>query len=312
MVTQLQHQPVLLQEVLEFLLTDKSGIYIDATFGRGGHSVEILNYLDEEGQLFAIDRDPDAIAAMTAEIKQDQRFSFKHAAFAELKDKCAEWQISGKVKGILLDLGVSSPQLDDAKRGFSFTREGPLDMRMDTTQGINAREWLASAKEAEISQVLKDFGEERFARRIAHAIVVERQQKPIESTLQLAEIVKAANPRWEKHLHPATRSFQAIRIFINRELEQLQQILQDALDLLAVGGRIAVISFHSLEDRIVKRFMRDHSRGKSSPEMHYLPELPAMSHRLKLITKAIKPTDDEIKVNPRARSAILRIAEKIT
>jgi 16S rRNA (cytosine1402-N4)-methyltransferase len=312
MVGKLQHQPVLLNEVLQFLLTDKNGIYIDATFGRGGHSREILNHLDVRGRLYAIDRDPDAIASIKADMKQDKRFSFEQAAFAELKDKCARWQISGKVNGILLDLGVSSPQLDEAKRGFSFTREGPLDMRMDPTQGMNAREWLAGAKEVEIANVLNDFGEERFARRIARAICMARQQKRIESTLQLAEIIKAANPRWEKHLHPATRSFQAIRIFINRELEQLQHLLQDVIELLAIGGRIAVISFHSLEDRIVKRFMRDQSRTKISPEMHYLPQPMSMSHRLKIVTKAIKPTEDEIKFNPRARSAILRIAEKIS
>lgn len=311
MISQLQHNPVLLNEVLQYLLTDKNGIYIDATFGRGGHSREILKNLEARGKLYAIDRDPDAIASITDEMKQDKRFNFEQSAFADLKAKCANWQISGKINGILLDLGVSSPQLDEAKRGFSFTREGPLDMRMDPTQGMNAKEWLCDAKEADIAKILKDFGEERFARRIAHAICVAREQKKIETTLQLAEIIKAANPRWEKHLHPATRSFQAIRIFINRELEQLNYLLQDVLDLLAIGGRIAVISFHSLEDRIVKRFMRDNSRTKISPAMHYLPEISPIAHRLKLVSKAIKPTEEEIKFNPRARSAILRIAEKI-
>lgn len=312
------HQTVLLQEAVELLVTDRGGIYIDATFGRGGHSAAILDRLNGEGRLIAVDKDPEAIAVANERFSgdlstQDSRFSIHHASFADLEKILEQKQLVGQVNGILLDLGVSSPQLDQSERGFSFQHDGPLDMRMNPQAGISAGEWIARASVEEMTEVFREYGEERFAKRIAAAIARARAVKPIETTLQLAKIVSEANPAWEKHKHPATRVFQAIRIFINREIEDLQALLGRVLDLLKAGGRLVVISFHSLEDRQVKIFMRDAARGFS--EADRLPaRLPVQQQkqtiRLTLLTKPLRASDAEIAINPRARSAILRAAEK--
>jgi 16S rRNA (cytosine1402-N4)-methyltransferase len=305
------HDSVLLQPSIEALRIDPAGIYIDATFGRGGHSRAMLDALGDQGQLLAIDRDPDAVAYGRRMFGSDARFRIVQESFSMLGEVSEQAGLMGRVNGILLDLGVSSPQLDEAGRGFSFTRDGPLDMRMDPGSGISAAQWLANAEMKQIAEVLKAYGEERHAKRIARAIVEARQEVPITTTLQLARIVSRANPAWEKNKHPATRSFQAIRIYINGELEALQRALKSVLDVLVVGGRLAVISFHSLEDRIVKRFMRDQARGDSFP-----PGVPVtsdrMQPRLRLVGKAIRPGDDETAANPRARSAVLRVAERLT
>lgn len=304
------HHPVLLEEALEALNIEENGIYIDGTFGRGGHAREILNRLGQNGQLIAIDKDSEAVRNAREQFKTDPRFSIERGSFAMLEQLVDHRGLLNKVNGLLLDLGVSSPQLDDPQRGFSFLKEGPLDMRMDTESGVSAKEWLATASEDEISRVLKTFGEERFHRRIARAITGTREESPIQTTNQLAEIVFKAIPRHEKHKHPATRTFQAIRIFINHELEDVSRCLQQVINVLAVGGRMVVISFHSLEDRIVKRFIRDQSRGKPFP-----PDLPVRAEelqcKLKPIGKAIRPGKEEIARNPRARSAVMRIAERI-
>lgn len=293
-----EHKPVLLNEVIENLAIQPDGIYIDATFGRGGHSKEILKNLGPQGKLFAIDRDPDAVAfARQDKELNDQRFYIEQQSFDMLQEFAKHQNIIGKVNGILLDLGVSSPQLENPERGFSFIKEGPLDMRMNPEQGMTAAEWLNSAKENDIEHVLKEYGEERFARRIAAAIVTARKIQPLSTTTQLAAIVAKANPRWEKRKHPATRTFQAIRIYVNQELEQLASVLEQCLQILTVGGRLCVISFHSLEDRIVKQFIQFHSKKELQPN-------------LKKIDK-IKPGRPETLTNPRARSAILRVAEKI-
>ena len=304
------HHPVLLEEALEALNIEENGIYIDGTFGRGGHAREILNRLGQNGQLIAIDKDPEAVRNAREQFKTDPRFSIERGSFAMLEQLVDHRGLLNKVNGLLLDLGVSSPQLDDPQRGFSFLKEGPLDMRMDTESGVSAKEWLATASEDEISRVLKTFGEERFHRRIARAITGTREESPIQTTNQLAEIVFKAIPRHEKHKHPATRTFQAIRIFINHELEDVSRCLQQVINVLAVGGRMVVISFHSLEDRIVKRFIRDQSRGKPFP-----PDLPVRAEelqcKLKPIGKAIRPGKEEVARNPRARSAVMRIAERV-
>lgn len=289
----MKHQSVMLQEAIDGLAVKPSGIYVDATFGYGGHAAAILQQLDSSGRLLAFDKDPIAIAS--AEILlNDKRLKIKHSSFIELQAWVDQLDLLHKIDGVLLDLGVSSPQLDDAERGFSFLKDGPLDMRMNNAIGMNAADWINSAREEEIANILYEYGEERFSRRIAKAIVEERKIAAIVTTKRLAEIVSAANPRWERHKHPATRSFQAIRIFINSELDELKKVLLQALEVLCVGGRLAVISFHSLEDRIVKNFMREHNRAQ-----------------LKIISKIIRPTDDEVKFNPRARSAILRVGEKL-
>lgn len=305
-----QHKPVLLNEVLEALKIQKNGIYIDATFGRGGHSKAILDQLDSQGRLIAIDKDPEAIKESEILMTKDKRLEVIHGSFTLIQTIAEEKGLQGKINGVLFDLGVSSPQLEDAERGFSFLLEGPLDMRMDNTQGISAADWLATAKENEIANVLYEFGEEKFSRRIARAIVQQRTLEPITTTQQLAEIVKQANPRWERDKHPATRAFQAIRIFINQELNAIKQVLDQTLEILAIGGRLVVISFHSLEDRIVKHFIRDNSRAAMLPPG--LPILFKETHcRLKSLGNVIKPTAKEIADNPRSRSAVLRIAEKI-
>ena len=305
-----KHTSVLLQECLDGLAIKPDGIYIDATFGRGGHSGEILSQLGEQGRLIAFDRDPQAIEA-AKRFADDKRFTIVHSPFADLAEVIESMSLTGEIDGVLMDLGVSSPQLDDAERGFSFLRDGPLDMRMDTSRGQSAAEWLAEADEQDITQVIKEFGEEKFGKRIAHAIVNERKVNPITRTSELVRIIDQAMPVKDKFKHPATRTFQGIRIYINAELEQLRVGLKAATAILKPKGRLAVISFHSLEDRLVKRFMKEQSKGKAVP--HGLPltqqEIDA-DKVLSLIGKAIKPGEDELAVNVRSRSAVLRVAEK--
>lgn len=304
------HTPVLLEEVLNGLNLRPEGFYIDATFGRGGHSLAILQRLNKKGRLLVIDKDPTSVTFAKRYASEDERLGFIHGSFNEIEKHVAEQGRLGAVNGILFDLGVSSPQLDDAMRGFSFTRDGELDMRMNPESGISAAEWVNGSKEDEIVRVLRDYGEERFARRIAKKIVEFRAQTRIHRTAQLAELIATAVPFREKEKHPATRSFQAIRIFINDELGELRQALTQVNGVLKPGGRLAVISFHSLEDRIVKRFMREQSRGDDYP-----PDLPVtvdqLRPRMKLVGRAIKPGQKEIANNPRARSAVLRLAEKL-
>ena len=314
-----EHITVLLHEAVNGLALvngRENGIYIDGTFGRGGHSRLILSQLGEQGRLIGIDRDPRAIAE--AQTIQDPRFYIEHNSFSHLPEICEKLGLTGKIDGVLLDLGVSSPQLDDAERGFSFMKDGPLDMRMDTTKGQSAAEWLAQVSIDDLAWVLKTFGEERFAKRIATAIVnynksaVEKNEEIINRTLQLAEIIANAVPFKDKHKHPATRSFQAIRIFINAELEELESVLNSALSVLAPQGRLSIISFHSLEDRMVKHFMRKQSKGENLPKG--LPLREDQINRnctLKTIGKAIQASDAEVAANPRSRSAVLRIAEKL-
>ncbi|AYA40908.1 16S rRNA (cytosine(1402)-N(4))-methyltransferase RsmH [Xenorhabdus nematophila] len=305
-----KHTSVLLDEAVNGLNIQEDGIYIDGTFGRGGHSRLILSKLGPNGRLMAIDRDPQAIEASKA--ITDERFSITHGPFSELATYVEDADLVGKINGVLLDLGVSSPQLDDPERGFSFMRDGPLDMRMDPTRGQSASEWLMKAEAEDIAWVLKTFGEERFAKRIARAIVARSQEQPMTRTRELAELIAQASPIKEKHKHPATRSFQAIRIYINSELEEIERALDGALRVLVPQGRLSVISFHSLEDRIVKRFIRQNSQGPQVPAGLPLTEaqLKAMGGRsLKSIGK-MKPSGDEVATNPRARSSVLRFAEK--
>lgn len=305
-----QHQPVLLWEVIEQLAIKPEGIYIDATFGRGGHSQEILSKLGKKGRLLVIDKDPEAVNYAKQCWGHDERLQIYEGSFTAMAEITKSNGMYGQVNGILLDLGVSSPQLEQAERGFSFMRDGPLDMRMNPKKGISAAQWLACATEKEIAQVLKDYGEERYAKRIANAISLARKQMPISTTVQLATIVKLAHPRWERHKHPATQTFQAIRIWINKELEDLQMGLQQSLKVLTVGGRLLVISFHSLEDRIVKRFIRKHSHEPA--ELKKLPVVPTKWRpSLKSLGRGIKPDAQAIASNPRSRSAVLRIAEKL-
>lgn len=305
------HISVLLAETLAGLAIKADGIYLDGTFGRGGHSREIIKQLGPTGRLFAIDRDPAAIAA-AAPLQADTRFNITHSPFAALASIAEEQAIFGKIDGILLDLGVSSPQLDDAERGFSFMRDGPLDMRMDPTSGLSAAEWLATADVEDITFVLREYGEEKFAWRIANAIVAHRVEQPLLRTAELASLISNVVPKSAKEKkHPATRSFQAIRIYVNSELEQVNLALQGAMAALKPGGRLCVISFHSLEDRMVKQFMRRHS--KAEPVPRGMPLTEAQLYKaipLKLIGKAIMPSSEELAANPRARSAVLRIAER--
>jgi len=308
--TEYQHTPVLLNETLQGLKLRSDGMYIDCTFGRGGHSRAILDQLGEHGRLLAFDSDPDAIAAADRQLLDDPRFTLVHGSYTRLEDTVRELNLIKKINGVLLDLGVSSPQLDDASRGFSFLRDGELDMRMDNSHGMTAAEWLNQAPVGEIAQVLYEFGDERFSRRIARAIVQQRDETPITRTKQLADLVATAIPGKEKNKHPATRTFQAIRIFINQELEELDAVLMQAMHVLAANGRLLVISFHSLEDRLVKRFMRTQSHGVDIPR-----EVPVthdvFKPKLNIIGKPIRSRQDEIANNPRARSAVLRIAECI-
>jgi 16S rRNA (cytosine1402-N4)-methyltransferase len=304
------HLPVLLKEVLQGLAVRPDGVYVDGTFGRGGHAGAILALLGPRGRLLAMDKDPAAVESAERQFGGDPRFEIEQGAFTMLNRIVAERDLEGHVNGLLLDLGVSSPQLDDASRGFSFSVSGPLDMRMDPTSGISAAQWLETASERDIAHVLKTYGEERFARRIARSIVATRQATPLQTTAQLAELIAAAVPVREQHKHPATRSFQAIRIFINHELDDIREVLDQVFDVLAPHGRLAVISFHSLEDRLVKRFIRDEYRGEAPP-----PEFPlaGMDHqpRLRPVGRAVHPADAEIRANPRARSAVLRVAERL-
>jgi 16S rRNA (cytosine1402-N4)-methyltransferase len=302
------HQSVLLAEALDALAVKEDGIYVDATYGRGGHSRAILERLGSVGRLLALDRDPQAVAA--AANCGDRRFSVVHAAFSRLGQVLADARVAA-VDGVLLDLGVSSPQLDAPERGFSFRFDAPLDMRMDATSGPTAAQWLAEATERQLAEVIRDYGEERFAHAIAKAIVAARTRQPISSTRQLATLVEKVVRTREPGQHPATRTFQALRIHVNRELEELSLVLPQALDALRPNGRLVVISFHSLEDRIVKRFMRDAARPDVLP--HRLPvraaELPAP--RARLVGKPLRPRAEEVAANPRARSAVLRVAEKL-
>ena len=305
------HQPVLCQAVLEALAPQPDGAYLDCTFGRGGHSRAILARLGAAGRVLALDQDPAALATGAQLAASDPRFAIVHANFEQLAQVADAAGVAGQLAGVLFDLGVSSPQLDDPARGFSFLHDGPLDMRMDPTRGHSAQEWLAHVREQALADVLYQYGEERYARRIARAIVAARHEQPFTRTAQVAAVIAAAHPKWEPHKHPATRCFQAIRIFLNHELEVLPKALPQALDMLKPGGRLAVISFHSLEDRIVKQFFRDQERGGDFP-----PGLPvpasAFHPRLKTVGKAVRADAAEIEANPRARSAVLRVAEKLS
>jgi len=309
-VNQLPHVTVLLGEAVEALVSNPEGTYIDGTFGRGGHSALILQHLASEGRLLAIDKDLAAIATAREKFATDARFAIAHDSFASLKNLAAERGLVGRVQGILLDLGVSSPQLDEAERGFSFMQDGPLDMRMDQTRGPSAAEWVNTASEDEIAWVLREYGEERFAKRMARAIIAERQKRPFVRTGHLAEVIKAANPAWEKGKHPATRAFQAIRIQVNRELEDLEAVLAQAVDVLAPGGRLVVISFHSLEDRLVKRFIRQQEQGDPVPKGLPLREAQ-LNKTMRSLGKAMKASDQEVEANVRSRSAVMRVAEKL-
>jgi len=325
-LSQNEHQPVLLAEVLKALTIYDDSIYIDCTFGRGGHTKAILNDLGPSGQVLAFDQDPEAVQIAKALCLTDNRFNIIYSPFTQLQQQVEKRGWLGQVNGVLLDLGVSSPQLNTPTRGFSFMHDGPLDMRMNPNSGTSIGEWLNQADTDEIALVLKTYGEERHARHIAKAIVMARSKAELKTTCQLAEIISAVSIPYPKKMahsssslkwgtqrkfkHPATQTFQALRIFINHELEQLQQVLPQALEVLAPGGRLVVISFHSLEDRIVKRFIRDCVRGDDFP-----PTMPItadqLSPSLLAIGKPIKPTLAETQANPRARSAIMRVAEKI-
>jgi len=308
------HTSVLLSEAIEALAIKPNGVYVDATFGRGGHSREILSQLGEGGQLIAFDKDPAAIEA--SQVIVDKRFCIVHGSFSSMRQRLQEMGIA-HIDGVLLDLGVSSPQLEEVSRGFSFRLAGPLDMRMDTSKGETAAAWLTTVSEDQLEKVIREYGEERYARQIARAIIMARTRRSIVTTLQLAEIVAAVvRPRQrESFRHPATRTFQAIRIYLNQELEELSLVLPQCVELLNPGGRLVVISFHSLEDRIVKQFMRSAARKDSLPRNVPLTEHEVQrfsKHTLKLIGKALRPSEDEVEGNIRARSAVMRVAERIT
>lgn len=306
------HQAVLYKEALESLNIKANGIYLDCTFGRGGHSAGILQQLGDAGRLLAFDRDIEAITSKEAErLLVDKRFSLQHGCFAELAAVVEQKGYTGKIDGVLMDLGVSSPQIDTADRGFSFLRDGPLDMRMDTSRGLTAAQYLDQTDEQELVRVLFEYGEERFARRIARAIVQQRQIQPLKTTMQLAKLIEDTVPFRDKHKHPATRCFQAIRIELNQELEQVKTALTQAVDVLAPGGRLVVIAFHSLEDRIVKRFIRNESGHKFNPGKLPIKERDIAKGQLKKVGKSIRADQQEIQQNPRARSAVMRVAEKI-
>ncbi|SMF02438.1 16S rRNA (cytosine1402-N4)-methyltransferase [Alteromonadaceae bacterium Bs31] len=309
-----QHYSVLLRESVDALVTDPGGIYVDGTFGRGGHSREILRSLDQGGRLLAFDKDPQAVEEGERLAAEDARFTIIHgsfASFSSVKQSLLELGRDGEgLCGVLLDLGVSSPQLDEAERGFSFLQDGPLDMRMNNSAGQTAADWINSAEEDEIVFVLREYGEERFARRMARAVIKERQLQEFSTTSRFAQVISEANPRWEKGKHPATRAFQAVRIFINRELEDLTLALDEALSTIKSGGRLVVISFHSLEDRIVKRFFREQTRGKQFPAGMPITD-DMLDKKMRTLGKAIKASDHELQENIRSRSAVMRVAEKI-
>lgn len=311
MSAEFKHITVLLNEAVDTLVGDGDGFYIDGTFGRGGHSSLVLSRLTEQGRLMGIDKDPEAIACAAERFGEESRFSIERGSFAQMQSFVESRGLLGQVDGVLLDLGVSSPQLDDPNRGFSFMCDGPLDMRMNPDVGESAAEWLAHAGEKEIADVLYTYGEERHSRRMARAVLAAREEAPITTTGQLAKIISEANPSWEKGKHPATRAFQGIRIFINRELEDLEECLDQALEVLKPGGRLVVISFHSLEDRIVKRFIRRHVKG----DEHLPPGIPVtddmLKIRMKAVGKAVKAGKQEVSDNPRSRSAVMRAALKV-
>jgi len=303
----LAHTTVLLNEAVEALAVKPDGIYVDGTFGRGGHSARILEQLGGNGRLIALDKDPAAVAA--GREWRDARFRIVHRGFAQLAEVLREQDVAS-VDGILLDLGVSSPQLDDAKRGFSFRFDAPLDMRMDTSSGMTAAEWLATVDEGLLAEVIRDYGEERFAKQIARAVVAARATEPIHTTRQLVELAGKAVRTREAGQNPATRTFQAIRIYLNRELEELARVLPECVTLLRTGGRLVVISFHSLEDRMVKHFMRDMAEGDKLPRNVPIRASEVPRGRLRLIGKAMRATEAEVQTNPRARSAVMRVAER--
>ena len=312
MTSSYRHITVLLDEAVEALAVRADGCYLDGTFGRGGHSRLILERLGPEGRLLGFDKDPLAIASGNALAAEDGRFVVVQRSFAELGEELAARGLVGKVDGLLLDLGVSSPQLDDAERGFSFLNDGPLDMRMNPGAGVSAAQFIATADEDEIARVFKEYGEERFAKRMARAVVQRRAVKPFERTADLAQVLTDANPAWEKGKNPATRAFQGLRIHVNNELGDLERGLDAALEGLAVGGRLVVISFHSLEDRIVKQFMKRQAKGEADKLPRDLPIIPkAFEPRLKLLGKPIYAGEAEVKANPRSRSAVMRVAEKL-
>lgn len=305
-----EHTPVLLQEVLAALRVREGGRYLDATFGRGGHTAAILQRVGEQGRVVAIDRDPQAIRAGHERFAAERRLTLVHSPFSELMRVVMEMGLVGRFDGVLLDLGVSSPQLDDALRGFSFAHDGPLDMRMNDSSGMTAAAWLAKVPEHELARVIREFGEERFAKRIARAIVQSRNVQPITRTTQLAEIVANAVPTREPGKHPATRTFQAIRIQVNHELEEIETALSGTLAVLAPGGRLCAISFHSLEDGLVKRFMQQQSQ--EDPIYAGLPMVPEHARpKLTRVGRAVHPSAAEVASNPRARSAIMRVAERV-
>ncbi|MGK9067509.1 16S rRNA (cytosine(1402)-N(4))-methyltransferase RsmH [Stutzerimonas chloritidismutans] len=307
-----KHVTVLLDEAIAALVVRADGRYVDGTFGRGGHSRLLLRQLGPDGQVLGFDKDPLAISTGQALAAEDGRFVVVQRSFAELGDELAQRGWAGTLSGVLLDLGVSSPQLDDPERGFSFLNDGPLDMRMDPAHGISAAEWIATAAEEDLARVFKDYGEERFAKRMARAVILRRTERPFERTADLAQVLTDANPAWEKGKNPATRAFQGLRIFINNELGDLEAGLSAALESLEVGGRLVVISFHSLEDRIVKQFMRRHAKGEADTLPRDLPIIPEkFVPRLKLLGKPQYASTEEVKANPRARSAVMRIAEKL-
>ncbi|TXI31625.1 MAG: 16S rRNA (cytosine(1402)-N(4))-methyltransferase RsmH [Aquipseudomonas alcaligenes] len=312
MTSSFRHITVLLDEAVEALAVRADGCYMDGTFGRGGHSRLILERLGPDGRLLGFDKDPLAIATGNALAAEDGRFVVVQRSFADLGEEAAARGLVGKVDGLLLDLGVSSPQLDDAERGFSFLNDGPLDMRMNPDAGISAAQFIASASADEIARVFKEYGEERFAKRMARAVVERRELKPFERTADLAQVLTDANPAWEKGKNPATRAFQGLRIHVNNELGDLERGLDAALETLAVGGRLVVISFHSLEDRIVKQFIKRQAKGEADNLPRDLPIIPkAFEPRLKLLGKPIYAGEAELKANPRSRSAVMRVAEKL-
>ena len=304
----LPHETVLLNEAVVALQIRPDGIYVDGTFGRGGHSRLILQHLGATGRLIALDKDPAAVAA--GQVITDSRFSMVHSGYAHLTEVLRERAIE-KVDGVLLDLGMSSPQLDDQQRGFSFRFDAPLDMRMDTSSGQTAAEWLATVDESLLKEVIYDYGEERFAAQIARALVAARQEQPVTTTRRLSEIVAQAVRTREPGKNPATRTFQAIRIYINQELEELARVLPQCVDCLKPGGRIVVISFHSLEDRMVKRFLRDMAQGDKLPRNLPIRAAEIPRGRLRLIGRALRATPQEVATNPRARSAVMRVAERV-
>lgn len=306
------HTTVLLEEAVEALAVRADGCYLDGTFGRGGHSRLVLKHLGADGRLLGFDKDPQAIATGQALAAEDGRFVIVQRSFAELGSEVQARDLHGKVSGVLLDLGVSSPQLDDPERGFSFMNDGPLDMRMNPGLGISAAQFVATASAEELARVFKEYGEERFARRMANAVIARREVTPFERTADIAEVLKVANPAWEKGKHPATRAFQGLRIHVNNELGDLEAGLEAALDALEIGGRLVVISFHSLEDRIVKLFMRKLVKGEADNLPRNLPiKSVPFEPRVRLIGKAQFASEAETRANPRSRSAVMRVAEKL-